>query len=227
MRLRGERDIRGHVPSHPREHRRPRSGIAEEIVRARRLAAPPAAPTQHPASPGGWSFYAGAALFVLGLASPLGIALVTASALPTEWKAILAGLLALGIPEVLWVAAAAVMGKSGFAYLKGRLFALLRRYGPPQQVSRTRYRVGLVLFVLPLVFGWLGGYFGHHIPGFDAHRFPINMAGDLVFLTSLFVLGGDFWDKLKALFRYEARAVFPAPGGPRPEGAPGNEGNPR
>jgi hypothetical protein len=34
------------------------------------------------------------------------------------------------------------------------------------------------------------------------------VAGDIMFLTGLFVLGGDFWDKLKSLFVYESRAVF-------------------
>jgi hypothetical protein len=33
---------------------------------------------------------------------------------------------------------------------------------------------------------------------------------DTLFLTSFFVLGGEFWDKVKALFIYEARAVLPA-----------------
>ena len=33
--------------------------------------------------------------------------------------------------------------------------------------------------------------------------------GDLLLLTSLFVLGGDFWDKLRALFFHQAKAVFP------------------
>jgi hypothetical protein len=35
------------------------------------------------------------------------------------------------------------------------------------------------------------------------------VAGDLLLLASLFVLGGDFWDKLKALFIYDARAHMP------------------
>jgi len=30
-----------------------------------------------------------------------------------------------------------------------------------------------------------------------------------MFLISLFVLGGDFWDKLRSLFVRESRAVFP------------------
>jgi hypothetical protein len=29
-----------------------------------------------------------------------------------------------------------------------------------------------------------------------------------MFLASLFVLGGDFWDKLRALFNYRAKARF-------------------
>jgi len=36
------------------------------------------------------------------------------------------------------------------------------------------------------------------------------VVGDTFFLTSFFVLGGKFWDKVKALFVYEARAVLRA-----------------
>ena len=36
-----------------------------------------------------------------------------------------------------------------------------------------------------------------------------SLIGDLVFLSSLHVLGGDFWDKLRALFVPGARTRFP------------------
>ncbi|MBW2462481.1 MAG: hypothetical protein JRH11_12605 [Deltaproteobacteria bacterium] len=49
-----------------------------------------------------------------------------------------------GIPEVFTVAAVAVMGKSGFAWVKGKAFGFLKRHGPPEVVSLTRYRIGLV-----------------------------------------------------------------------------------
>ena len=62
----------------------------------------------------GWRFYSGIMLFVLGFLSPLFIPLVTATALPAGWKTAISGLLMLGIPELLWVAAAAIMGKAGF-----------------------------------------------------------------------------------------------------------------
>jgi len=36
-----------------------------------------------------------------------------------------------------------------------------------------------------------------------------HVGGDVVFVASFFVLGGEFWDKLRALFVHGARAVFP------------------
>ena len=36
-----------------------------------------------------------------------------------------------------------------------------------------------------------------------------RVAPGILASSSLFVLGGDFWDKLRALFLHEARAVFP------------------
>jgi hypothetical protein len=42
-------------------------------------------------------------------------------------------------------------------------------------------------------------------------RISVNVAADMLFVVSLFVLGGEFWDKLRALFVYDARAEFPSP----------------
>lgn len=159
--------------------------------------------------PPGWRFRTGVSLFVLGFLSPLCIPLVTASNLSTAWKATLSGLFMLGIPELLWLVAAAIMGKAGFAYIKGKVYGFLKRYALPKEVSRTRYRIGLVMFVIPLLFGWLAPYEPHLVPGYEQHRFAVNLGGDVLLLASLFVLGGDFWDKVRALFSYRATAQFP------------------
>ena len=37
----------------------------------------------------------------------------------------------------------------------------------------------------------------------------MNLAADFLFLITLFVLGGDFWEKLRALTLYDARANIP------------------
>jgi hypothetical protein len=105
-----------------------------------------------------------------------------------------------GIPEVLWVAAAAVMGEAGFEVLKKRLWGLLKRHALPERVSPARYRFGLVLFVLPLLIGWLGPYATIVFPELGPHPIALYLAGDAIFMLSFFVLGGEFWDKLGALF---------------------------
>jgi hypothetical protein len=158
----------------------------------------------------GHRFAIGVGLFVLGFAAPAFIPIVTASHLSSGWKAGISGFLALGLPEIMMIAAAAVMGKSGLAELKRRLGRLLRRYGPSDAVSPTRYRIGLVMFVAPLLTGWLGPYFGDHLPGYATRSLWWDISGDLVFLASFFVLGGDFWDKVRSLFVHRARAVLPA-----------------
>jgi hypothetical protein len=111
--------------------------------------------------------------------------------------------------ELMLVAGAAVAGKEGFAFIKAKVFGRLRSYGPPRTVSRRRYRIGLVMFALPLAFGWATPYIGNHLPGFDTKKLFYAISGDVLLLSSLFVLGGDFWDKLRSLFRHDAHAVIP------------------
>jgi len=156
----------------------------------------------------GWRFRLGLTVLIVGWLSPLLIPLVTRTSLATEWKTIISGLLAVGIPEVFTVAAIAIMGKDGYDLIKKRIFSFLKKHGPPDRVGLTRYRIGLVMFVLPILFGWLGPYGAHRIPGYESHRFVVSLIGDGMFIASLFVLGGDFWDKIRALFQHSARALF-------------------
>jgi len=77
-------------------------------------------------------------------------------------------------------------------------------------VGPACHGIGLVMFLLPLLFGWVTPYAGHMIPGYEAHRFVYGAVGDILFLASLFVLGGEFWDKLRALFIRRATVRLPA-----------------
>lgn len=149
-----------------------------------------------------WRLPAGIALLVVGFACPLLIPAVVASDLSSGWKTAISGLLGVGIPDVFTIAAVGVMGKEGFAALKRRAFALLRRAAPPDRVGPIRHRIGLAMFVIPLLFGWAGPY----LPVAGSHR-GLAIAGDLIFLASFFVLGGDFWDKIRALFVRDMRVV--------------------
>ncbi len=146
---------------------------------------------------------------MVGLLCPLSIPWVAGSGLPAGWKAVLSGLLLLGIPELMMMLAAAVLGKSGFHFLKGLLVGFFKRHAIPQEVSPTRYRIGLVMFLVPMLWGWLTPYVAQEIPGYEEHRLAVGLLGDLLLLSSLFVLGGEFWEKLRALFIHRAVARFP------------------
>jgi hypothetical protein len=111
--------------------------------------------------------------------------------------------------EVLGIAAVAVMGKPGYAYIKNRIFGFLKQYGPPSEVSRSRYTIGLVMLAVPFIFGWFPPYAADLVPGYQGNEFTYAIVGDLILLASLFVLGGDFWDKLRSLFIHDASARFP------------------
>ena len=77
-----------------------------------------------------------------------------------------------------------------------------------------RYYIGLVMLILPGIYAWVLMYMSlEWIPGFPEHRIPIALSLDFIFICSFFVLGGDFWDKLRALFVHGAKAQFPVPVG--------------
>jgi hypothetical protein len=156
-----------------------------------------------------WRFRIGVIVFVVSWCSPLLIPLVTASGLPAHWKTIISGALAVGIPEIGTILAIAIMGKSGFNLMKNRIFGFLKKHGPADRVSLARYRIGLVMFGLPLLFGWISPYLQNMIPRFEENRLLLAAAGDLLFIGSLIVLGGDFWDKVRSLFVHDAIAVLP------------------
>jgi hypothetical protein len=156
-----------------------------------------------------WRLRLGLIVFIIGFLSPLLIPLVTDSELPTKWKAVISTCLAVGIPELFSIVAIAIMGKPGYNYIKSRFFAFLKKHGPADKVSTARYRLGLVMFVLPILFGWLAPYVSYILPGYDLQGLMINIIGDVMFISSFFVLGGDFWDKVRSLFVYGATATFP------------------
>ena len=150
-------------------------------------------------------FRLGATILIIGFLSPLLIPLVTATDLSTKWKAAISGALALGIPELFSIIAIAIMGKSGFIHLKKILSGLIKKYGPPERVSHNRYRIGILMFIIPLLMAWIMPYAGNFLPFYQANLVPFSIGGDVLFISSLFVLGGEFWDKLQALFIYDAK----------------------
>ena len=58
----------------------------------------------------------------------------------------------------------------------------------------------MILFVVPIFFGWVSPYLPDLVPALNRHTVSAAVLGDAMLLIGLFVLGGGFWDKLRALF---------------------------
>ncbi len=164
-----------------------------------------------------FKFYLGIAFLILSAVLPLLGFWVAGLDLHLAIKGTIIGLLTLGAPEVLIIASVALLGKEAFDLITGKIRSVLHRIKPTGPVSKHRYTVGLILFLLPLIPTYIMAYTPHLLPDDSPERLYINIAADLLFIVSLFILGGDFWDKLASLFVYDAKAQFPRKGVNSPE----------
>jgi len=160
-------------------------------------------------APTGWRLRFGLIFFVVGWICPLFIPLVTSMNLPAETKTLLSGFLLIGAPEIFSVISIIILGKSGFNYIKSKTFAFLRKAAPQGEVSRMRYRFGLIMLLLHVIYANFTFYAPDLILGYSDNRIAMNLIADFLFIVTLFVLGGDFWEKLRALLLYDAKACIP------------------
>ena len=142
----------------------------------------------------------GMALLIVGLIMPAGTLLVAATDWPLAVKTVVSGLLLFGF-EIMLIPAVALMGKDNFDRIWAGAMRLLKTLKPAGGVSRRRYTIGLFIFVG-------ASYAPSWLPEDYVLRVWVNLGLDAIALASLFVLGGDFWDKVRALFLHDARAVF-------------------
>jgi len=143
----------------------------------------------------------------VGFLSPLLIPLVTNSNWSVGLKTTISGLLAFGIPELFMIIAVAVMGKQGYEFLKEKALGFLKQFTPSDKVSLTRYRIGLVMFSVPIIIGITEPYLELYFPFIKELPIWFIIISDIVFVSSFFVLGGDFWDKLSGLFKYNVKVI--------------------
>jgi hypothetical protein len=151
--------------------------------------------------------YLGAGVFVLGWVITFALVpVVKATALAASAKATLIGALVLGGPKIGLLAAIGILGRPGFAYLKTLAFGYLK---PPAEVSLLRHRIGMTMLVSSMALSVLEPYVFALLPNHGERGRMYSAAVDVTMLTAIFVLGGDFWDKLRALFIRDAKVLFP------------------
>jgi hypothetical protein len=176
--------------------------LEEALMDTTEQPAPSAAPL-----PSTRRLYLGAGVFVLGwLVTFALIPLINAGTLGLSTKATLVTALVLGGPKLGLLVAIVIMGRPGFVHLKTLIFGYLR---PPSEVSTLRHRIGVAMLVAAMIWSALEPYVFALLPSYKEHGRLYSLAVDMMMLGSIFVLGGDFWDKLRALFIRDAKALFP------------------
>jgi hypothetical protein len=156
--------------------------------------------------PVGWRFKLGIALFAAALLIWLLVPIAAAVGVPASRIAGLTGTIFV-LNKVLFLTVVAVLGKSGFQQLKRTLFGYVTGLVPDGIVGPTRHAIGLVMFCLPLVSAWLEPYVDALSPGLRPNLWQFQLLGDMMFVASFFVLGGNFWAKIRALFVRTATVV--------------------
>jgi hypothetical protein len=151
----------------------------------------------------------GGVTLIFAQSLPLFVPLVLASELQSEVKTVVSGSLLFGLPEVGSFIAVSILGKPGYDWLQARTVGLIKSSALTMAVGPIRYYTGISILCALLIFGIIEPYVSDLLPAAIQinRRFYMSIA-DTIFVVNLFVLGGDFWDKLRALFVYDAKAKF-------------------
>ncbi len=155
-------------------------------------------------------FVAGSILLVIGILCGLSIPFLSLFHIQHDKAAIVSFLML--THHGLTFLSIAVMGRQNFDRIMEPFHRAARKAGekikPGGNVSRERYRIGLIMLVTPLIVV-TAMHVIHEFALKHETRVAISLTMQMMFLASFFVLGGDFWDKARALFVWDARAVFP------------------
>jgi hypothetical protein len=151
-----------------------------------------------------WRFYSGVTAIVLAVVMPLCAFLVPMLGLPTAQSAVLVGVLVAGGPEVLCILAVALLGKDTFQYFTHQAKRVFRRALLDAPASMGRYYIGLAIMLVSWLPAYLYAYFPASLPSGYA-RIYILAGMDLAFVASVFLMGPEFWEKVRRIFIYEGK----------------------
>ena len=140
-------------------------------------------------------FKLGIAFIIFGLIMPLFSLLVPFLGLPGAISACVIGFLIVGGPELCLFIGAILAGKEAVTLIKGKIF---------RPAGKIRYMVGLTVFVVCFLFNWVLAYLeASGIISLNTHNWLFIMAGgDITAFMGVFVMGPEFFTKIKSIFSW-------------------------
>ena len=159
----------------------------------------------------GWRFYLGIGLLIANFAGYGLAALVPfmglSAASATAWISFI-----ILLAELSFIAGVCLLGKQFIEMLKAKCkawFACAPGADRPAPVSRARHYTGIAMLIasfLPYFIAELMLILGYSRPGHIRLIIGMLLASDGIFIASLFVLGVEFWERLKKLFEWPGPA---------------------
>jgi hypothetical protein len=160
-----------------------------------------------------WKYYLGVSLFfysflpmsIVAILPFLGLTLAQAGAFAVVF---------LASGEVAFLFAAALLGKEFLTALKNRIKAWFKRPHEPKPISRNRHRFGIALLTASFLPHYVMliylVFFSHSESEINFLAWTL-VAGEMAFMAGLFILGGDFWDRLRELFVWPGQEMKKVP----------------
>lgn len=161
-----------------------------------------------------WRKWTGFTLFVLHLVLPvIALIVVPIFGFPEGVNAILIGLSMVGAPDVLLIAAIAMLGKEGVADLLARFGSVIKRLTKWDAVTRTRYTVGLWVAAISMVVPTVILFFWHDsiadIGGAPGWGFWVLLASTFAFIGAVIAMGAPLWSRIEAIVTWDATITLP------------------
>ena len=166
-----------------------------------------------------WRYKVGLGLIIIGNAIlVVGILLPVVGPAP-KGKAGLVGLMIVG-GELISLASIAFLGKEGFKAIKSKIFGAVRA-GYVRPVGRVRHYIGIVLLCSNVVTTYLMVLYawdsfrpaspeGPHLEVWglglaqqESLVLWLWLVGDLSFLIAIYVLGAEWWGRVRKLFVWQ------------------------
>ena len=95
--------------------------------------------------------------------------------------------------------AISMWGRATFDYFTGLIYTSVKHcIMPAEKVSAFRYYFGLALLISTFIPSWVVSYMPELLS--KSTRIYVLGASEIVFVASFFILGGDFWEKIRAIF---------------------------
>lgn len=153
-----------------------------------------------------WKYYLGLSLFFYSLVPIIVVAVLPFLGMGLAESGTLA-VVFLVSGEVCFYVSAMLLGKEFLAAMKKKIASWFRREaGPLKPVSRGRHRAGVVLLAVSFLPYYAALIYLLFFTPEDAtlHFLAWSLvAGEVLGITSLFLLGGQFWDRLRQLFQWQ------------------------